>query len=519
MRRVCRTGVVPNVNRYIARSYKYPLYTTSNKYYSTQTTSSSTDADTASAPTAEPNFLECFQYFFDKAAAKTQLSPGTLQYMRNCDHVLRVDFPFKTKGGDYINITGYRVQHSHHRTPTKGGIRYSDHVDLQEVMALASLMTYKCAVVDVPFGGAKGGVSINPKLFTVDELERITRKYTVELCRKNFIGPGIDVPAPDVGTSGREMSWIKDTYALLNENDVNALACVTGKPVADGGIRGREEATGLGVFYAVKEFLKYPEVLSKAGLSAGVEGKTISIQGFGNVGYWSAKFFHQAGAKIVAIGEYPVSLIDDDGIDIDKLFAYKKEHGDLRGYPVGKLVDGSEKVLTHKCDILIPAALEQQLTAANAHEVKAKIVAEAANGPTTPQGEEIMLKRGIIVLPDLLLNSGGVTVSYFEWLKNLSHVRFGRMTKKWEEGGKDHFVRFVEESTGKKMSAEDRFKYVRGADEVDLVRSGLEDTMTTACMQTRETANARGVDFRTAAFVNAITKLSTVYSHTGMFLS
>jgi len=369
--------------------------------------------------------------------------------MRNCDHVLRVDFPFKTKGGDYINIVGYRVQHSHHRTPTKGGIRYSESVDLQEVMALASLMTYKCAVVDVPFGGAKGGVCIDPKKFTPEELERITRKYALELCRKRFIGPGIDVPAPDVGTGAREMSWIKNTYALLNDNDVNAIACVTGKPIADGGIRGREEATGLGVFYGVREFLGYPEVTSKTGLKSGIAGKRISIQGFGNVGYWSAKFFSGAGAKIVAIGEHPISLLDEDGIDIDQLFAYKKKHGDFKGYPKGKLVEGSDAVLTTSCDILIPAALEKQLTYRNADKIQAAIIGEAENGPTNPKADDILIKKGKVIIPDLLLYAGGVTVSYFEWLKNLTHVRFGRLTKRWEEGGKEGLVDYIEKATGK----------------------------------------------------------------------
>lgn len=292
----------------------------------------------------------------------------------------------------------------------RGGIRFDKAVDLQEVTALASLMTYKCAVVDVPFGGAKGGIAIDPKAFDEEELERITRQYALELCQKNFIGPGIDVPAPDVGTGGREMAWILSTYEQFNPHDVNATACITGKPVEIGGIRGRTEATGLGVFYGIREFLRYPEVQAKTGLTEGIRGKTVSIQGFGNVGYWAAKFFSEAGARIVAIGEYPFSVTNPAGIDIEDLQNYRvKNKGSFQGYSKGTVSAGSASVLEVECDILIPAALERQIHYANAPNVKAKLIGEAANGPVTPRADEILLKNGKVIIPDMLLNAGGVT--------------------------------------------------------------------------------------------------------------
>ncbi|KAJ1674540.1 NADP-dependent glutamate dehydrogenase, partial [Spiromyces aspiralis] len=240
----------------------------------------------------EPKFLQAVELYFDKAAKLSKAKPSVLSHIKSIDAVLSVTFPIEIEPNKVEIIRGYRAQHSRHRLPVKGGIRYSSEVDLQEVEALAALMTYKCAVVDVPFGGAKGGIMINPKNYTPEQLERITRRYTMELCQKNFIGPGVDVPAPDVGTGAREMSWIADTYRHFNPNDVNAPGCVTGKPISHGGVRGRTEATGLGVYYGIREFLSYPEVQKQMGGHHGkVEGSSFVIQGFGNVGYWAAKFF------------------------------------------------------------------------------------------------------------------------------------------------------------------------------------------------------------------------------------
>lgn len=491
-----------------------------SKRYSTIPTSANYDAATLAEIEAEPRFLECFKTFFEKAAGLTNLKPGTINNMKECNVVLRVEFPIKNEHGDVDIITGYRAQHSHHRVPCKGGIRYSPEVDLQEVMALASLMTYKCAVVDVPFGGAKGGVRIDPKKYTLAQREKITRSYTLLLCQKNFIGPGLDVPAPDMGTGEQEMSWIKDTYQAFNTNDVDCMACVTGKPISAGGIRGRTEATGLGVFYGIREFLSYEEVLKKTGLTPGLRGKRIIIQGYGNVGYWAAKFFAEAGAKIVAVAELGGAVYNPEGLDVEGLLKYKLQKGNFVDFPGAQNIPDAALALELDCDILIPAALEKQIHVGNAARIKAKVIGEAANGPMTPRGDDILLAKGnVVIIPDLLLNAGGVTVSYFEWLKNLSHVRFGRLNKKWEESSKRMLLDFIETTVHKKLSDSERNLVIHGADEVDIVRSGLDDTMTNACAETRKTAMEKNTDYRTAALYNAIMKIKAVYESSGNLFS
>ncbi|KAI8870847.1 glutamate dehydrogenase [Ramicandelaber brevisporus] len=469
----------------------------------------------------EPQFLDSVGTYFDKAAALSGVKPKTLAHIKAVDTVLSVSFPIEVDENKVEIIHGYRAQHSRHRLPVKGGIRFSPEVDLQEVEALAALMTYKCAVVDVPFGGAKGGIMIDPKQWTPAQLERITRRFTMELCQKNFIGPGVDVPAPDVGTSAREMSWIMDTYRQFNPTDVNAAGSVTGKPVSQGGVRGRNEATGLGVFYGVREFLTFPEIQKATGLSGQMEGTTVAIQGFGNVGFWAAKFFESNGAKVIAIGERDVGAYDPNGLNIDQLFNFRKETGSFKGFPGIKVLDNPLSVLEVECDVLIPAALERQIGLRNVDRIKAKIIGEAANGPTTPAAHEKLVKRGVPVIPDLLLNAGGVCVSYFEWLKNHSHVRFGRMNRRWDEQGKSRLLALVEQNAGRKLTDAERRQVIHGAEEHELVYSGLEDTMIAACAETRATALEKNInDYRAAAMVNAINKIATVYEGTGaMFAS
>jgi glutamate dehydrogenase (NAD(P)+) len=416
-------------------------------------------------------------------------------------------------------IKAYRVQHSHHKTPCKGGIRFATTVNLDEVMALAALMTYKCAIVNVPFGGAKGGITIDPKKYTTYELEKITRRYTAELIKKNFIGPGTDVPAPDYGTGEREMAWILDTYMSMRPGEIDALGCVTGKPVTQGGVRGRREATGLGVFYGLREVCNMPEVMDRLGLQTGVEGKRVVIQGLGNVGYHTAIFFQQAGAKIVGLAEYEGAIWSNDGLDVDAVFNHRKSTGSILNFPGINNFDKTDNALEMECDILIPAALENVINGENAPRVKAKIIGEAANGPLTPEADEEFIRRNILVVPDMYLNAGGVTVSYFEWLKNLSHVRYGRMEKRFTENMNAHILGQIEELTNKRVSDNEREFIMHGAEEVDLVRSGLEETMITATREIMDIwhSNPSIPDMRTAAYVCAINKVGTSYAELGIF--
>jgi glutamate dehydrogenase (NAD(P)+) len=465
------------------------------------------------------SFYEIVLTFFDQAARHLHYPPGLLDQIKYCNAVYEFKFPLKHDDGSIEIIHAYRAEHSHHRMPTKGGIRYSEMADADEVQALAALMTYKCALVDAPFGGAKGGVKIEPRKYTVDKLERITRRYTAELVKKNFIGPGVDVPAPDYGTGSREMAWILDTYTQLNPGQLDAAACVTGKPITQGGIRGRVEATGLGVFYGIRTAMSHKEDMRRLGLSPGVEGKRVIVQGLGNVGYHTAKVFQEAGATIVGLAEYDGALYRPQGLDVDVVQRHREETGSIRGLPGAQTLADSAQALECECDVLIPAALERTITEQNAPRIKAKILAEAANGPTTVGAERILRQRGVLTVPDVYLNAGGVTVSYFEWLKNLSHVRFGRLSRRFEEASSQAMLEAVESLTGKRVSAKQRKLIVHGADELDLVRSGLEDTMINAYEAMRETMRAtRGVaDLRTAAFVIAINKIAISYLELGIF--
>jgi len=456
---------------------------------------------------------------FDRAAAFVDASPELLEQVKRCNSVYYIAFPLRREDGSLEVIEAWRVEHSHHRTPTKGGIRFSSTVNADEVMALAALMTYKCAVVNVPFGGAKGGVKINPKNYTAGELERITRRFTFELWKKAFIGPGIDVPAPDMGTGPREMAWVADTYNQLAAAELNSNACVTGKPVTQGGIAGRNEATGRGVFYGLVEACNIPEDMKRLGLTTGIDGKRFVVQGLGNVGFHAAKFLIEAGAVLVGVSEIRGGIANPKGIDLDALMTHRQEAGTVLGYDRAKELPSSIAALELDCDLLIPAALENQITPENAPRIKAKIIGEGANGPTTDAADQLLRERGVLVIPDVFLNAGGVTVSYFEWLKNLHHVAFGRMEKRFDQGAYRRLLKAVEASTGKQFSIKEMDFFARGADEVDLVNSGLEETMCLAYRQIRQTQERLGgrVDLRTAAMVESIDKVVVAYEELGLF--
>lgn len=463
------------------------------------------------------SFFDQVNRNFDKAAALTQHSQGLLDIIKTCNSVYRFTFPLRRMDGSVEVIEAWRAEHSHHKLPTKGGIRYSLDVTNDEVIALAALMTYKCAVVDAPFGGAKGGIKINPKNYTVEELERITRRYAFELYKKGFIGPGIDVPAPDVGTGPREMAWIVDTYMAVAPDKLEAQGCVTGKPVAQGGIRGRTEATGRGVAIATREACSVAEDMKELGLAPGLAGKRVVVQGLGNVGQHAALFLQEFGAQIVGLIELEGAIHNPDGLDVLEVVKHRKEAGSLLTFPGAKPLASGSEGLELDCDILVPAALENQITQENAPRVRAKMIVEGANGPTTSRASELLSERGVLILPDHFANAGGVLVSYFEWLKNLSHVRFGRMEKHYDEQAFARLLGAVSSATGKQFSSREHADIARGAEELDLVNSGLEDTMTTAYHRLREIQRRHRTDLRTAAFVDAIDKIAVCYQDLGIF--
>jgi len=466
------------------------------------------------------NFNGIVSKQFDKAAQYLKIHPGLLNQIKVCNNVYYFQFPVRFPDGHYEIFEAWRAEHSQHKKPVKGGTRYSEMVNQDEIMALAALMTYKCAIVDVPFGGSKGGVKFNPKNYTAAEIEKITRRFTAELIRKEYMGPGENVPGPDVGTGEREMAWMADTYDTFKPGGIDNLACVTGKPVAQGGIAGRREATGRGVQFGIREAFQYEEDLKPIGLTKGLAGKTIVFQGFGNVGYYAAKFLSEEdGCKVIGIGERDCVVTHPKGLNIEQLNQWRKETGSIKNFPDGQTLSDPGAVWDIACDILIPAALENQITLENCERIRAKVLAEAANGPTTPGAEEVLHSRGVLIIPDIFLNAGGVTVSYFEWGKNLSHMRFGRLQKHLEEIKNQKLVGAIERLIGKEIPYEDKKYFFRGPEEIDLVNSGLEETMVSAYRDLRDVHHQKipKESMRTAAFMIAIEKVAVSYEQLGIF--
>ncbi|HEY8418088.1 MAG TPA: Glu/Leu/Phe/Val dehydrogenase [Limnochordales bacterium] len=467
----------------------------------------------------EMTFLESVDYMFTRAASLLDLPPGLANCIRDCNAVYQLRFPVKIRG-EYRMFRGWRAVHSQHRLPAKGGIRYAPGVRQEEVEALAALMSYKCAVVDVPYGGAKGALDIDPREYTEEELEHITRRFATELIRKAGISPSTDVPGPDMGTGPREMAWIYDVYQTMRPDDLNAVAVVTGKDPAMGGIAGRREATGRGVVYAIREFFRHPEHVRMAGLAGDLDGKRVIIQGLGNVGYHAAKMLSgEDGAKIIGIIERDGALYHEQGLDVEAVARHMREHRGVAGFPGATFVPDGRRMLEEECDILIPAALENQITAENAPRIQAKLIAEAANGPVTAEADDILRFRGKFMIPDVYANAGGVTVSYFEWIKNLSHIRFRRLERRLEEMRGIQVAEALEALTGRAVTAPVRQMLTQAADELDLVRSGLDDTMRSAYQQIWDVVESRpGVtDMRTGAYVLAIEKIARALLDRGIW--
>jgi len=471
----------------------------------------------------EPSFRESVDIMFNRAVALMDLPPGLEEKIRVCNATYTVRFGVRLRG-KIETFTGYRSVHSEHMEPVKGGIRFSLGVNQNEVEALAALMTYKCALVETPFGGSKGGLCIDPRAWDEDEMEKITRRFAFELIKRDLINPSQNVPAPDMGTGEREMAWIADQYKRMNTTDINGAACVTGKPVNAGGIQGRTEATGRGVQYALQEFFRHPEDMKMAGLAGTLDGKRIVVQGLGNVGYHAAKFLSEEdGCLVTCIIERDGALTDDKGLDVDAVRSWIGKHGGVKGYPDGTYVENGASVLEKDCDILIPAALEGVINLGNANNIKAPLIIEAANGPVTAGADDILREKGTVIIPDMYANAGGVTVSYFEWVKNLSHIRFGRMQRRQEEARHELIVgelQRLSEHLGDQWSMTPNFKqkYLRGAGELELVRSGLDDTMRTAYQSMREVWHARDDvhDLRTAAYLVSIGKVAASYKAKGL---
>jgi glutamate dehydrogenase (NAD(P)+) len=464
-------------------------------------------------------FLESINQMVDRAAQVLDLDPQITEAIKECNSVLQVSFPVQLRSG-VENFTGWRSVHSTHRLPAKGGIRYAPNVDQKEVEALSALMTYKCAIVSVPFGGAKGGLNIDIRNYSREDMQLITRRFARDLANHGFLDPATNVPAPDVGTGEREMAWFADTYKHLHPEDVNYIACVTGKPVKHGGIQGRTEATGRGVQYALREFFRHPEEVTRAGMSGRLAGKRIIVQGLGNVGYHAAKFLaEEDGTLITAVLGRDGLIYNEDGLNIEELYQYKGKHGSIRGFPGGETRDDSAAGLELPCDILIPAALEGAIHEENAPRIQAKLIAEAANGPITFEADYILRSKGVQILPDAYCNAGGVVVSYFEWIRNLHHIRFGRMERRFDEDKGRTIVAALEEATGAPLPEKIKESLIHGADELDLVHSGLDDAMRQAFQNMVETRDNHPEieDYRVAAYVIALKKLAAAYLDIGVY--
>ena len=463
------------------------------------------------------NFLNDTNKFVNKALKLTTLSKGLAEKIITCNSTYTVRFGVRLRD-DIYTFEGWRSVHSEHMEPTKGGIRFDISTHVEEVEALAALMSYKNAIINVPFGGSKGGLKINPKDWTQKEIEKITRRFAQELIKRDLISPSQNVPAPDIGTSSREMAWIADEYRKMSPTDINASACVTGKPANKNGLIGREEATGRGVQYILREFFRNTDLMESINISEGIKGKNFVLQGLGNVGFNASKFLTEDdGMKLLGIAEYNGGIYNEDGINVEHAKKYFVKNGSFMKYPKATFIKDSSLLLKRNCDVLIPAARENVITRKNASDIKAKLVIEAANGPISYDAHSILSKNKIFIIPDILANSGGVAVSYFEWVKNIRHIRFGRLEKRKNNIQFNTLIEAIESMTGKTMPAKFKSNFNDGIDEIDLIRSGLDDMMIDGFQEVKkEYQKMKSPDFRTAAYKVAIEKIAMSYDSIGL---
>ncbi|MDC0055026.1 Glu/Leu/Phe/Val dehydrogenase [Pseudomonadota bacterium] len=463
------------------------------------------------------DFLNSTNKLFDQALSYTEISPDLATRIRVSNSTYTINFGVKLRK-EIHTFTGWRSVHSEHFEPAKGGIRYDINASQEEVEALAALMTYKCAIIEVPYGGSKGALKINPKEWTKSEIEKITRRFAQELIKRDLIHPAQNVPAPDVGTGAEEMAWIADEYRRIHPTDINALACVTGKPTQKGGLVGRSEATGRGVQYIIREFFRHEEDYLKAGFKGGLKDKKVVLQGLGNVGYHAAKFLQEEdGCRIVCVMEHNGAILNPDGLNIEKIKSHQSEHGSFEGCSEGKFEANTSEFLTMKCDILIPAAKENVIDKTIAQDIKAKLIVEAANGPITFEADGLLNERNVTIIPDIMANAGGVAVSYFEWIRNLRHIRFGRLEKRRNAFQFDTLISAIETMTGKEMPDKFKEQFIEGANEIDLVRSGLDDMMREAYQKVRQSMIENDIpNLRTAAYKVALDRIATSYDSIGL---
>jgi len=458
------------------------------------------------------SFKENVNLYVDRAAKYLDFEQSLIEHIKETHSLIKVNVGVDING-TLTNFTGWRAVHSEHVLPSKGGIRFSPHVNQNETEALAALMTYKCAVVDVPFGGAKGGLRIDTKLYDEGQLRTITRFFATKLINKDFLSPALNVPAPDMGTGEREMDWMVDLYKTLKPDDINYRGCVTGKSIESGGIRGRKEATGRGVQEVVREFFRHEDLVKKYKLKPTIKNNSIVIQGFGNVGMYLAKHLYERDdAKIIAVGEHNGYLFNKDGIDISKLIEYKIKNKSISCSTLGEFKKDPSKVLELDCDILIPAALENVIHMENVKNVKAKVIFEAANGPVNYDADEYLYDQGVAIVPDIYVNAGGVVVSYFEWIKNLSHIRFGRLEKRYQEHKMELLLDILEKQSNLNITDAQKKQLVEGADELDLTFSGLEDAMRESFNQIKQKQKQLNKSLRDSAYCLALDKLKKSYT-------